>query len=238
MLAAPCSARRGPFKRRAAAAAAAAARPPERGRRRSAESSETQRRGARAIPGERDAGHGRTRGGAGAGRGAAAGGGRGPRRRSSRSGRAVRAAPRPLAATGSRAASPSSALGGRARDVRPLQTRAGSRAGAFYKGDRLWAPGTRDPERGVLQRRSGPGLRAPGVGAFYKGDRPRALGSWDPGRGALQRRSALGSEQLGLEKSTVAFPAQEPTGTSRAPRGARVTFRGRCHPHSQGTGAV
>ncbi|XP_073940936.1 uncharacterized protein [Castor canadensis] len=33
--------------------------PPERGRRRSAVSSETQRQGARAIPGERDAGHGR-----------------------------------------------------------------------------------------------------------------------------------------------------------------------------------
>lgn len=50
--------------------------PLERGRRRSAESSARQRRGARAIPGERDAGHGRGpgRGGRGAGRGGRGGG--------------------------------------------------------------------------------------------------------------------------------------------------------------------
>lgn len=85
--------------------------PPERGRRRSAVSSARQRRGARAIPGERDAGHGRGpgRGGRGAGRGARAGRRpRRPRRLSSRAGPAERAAPRPLAAAGGPAAPPSS----------------------------------------------------------------------------------------------------------------------------------
>lgn len=213
--------------------------PPERGRRRSAESSETQRRGARAIPGERDAGHGRARGGAGAGRGAAAGGGRGPRRRSSRSGRAVRAAPRPLAAAGSRAASPSSAPGAAPGITGRCKMGTGSLEGAFYKGDQFWvlgpgkrrlqrqsarAPGSRQlgTGKGRFTKTIGPGLRGAETreGASCKDDRPLAPGSWTWRRG------------------TVAFPAPEPTETSRTLLEARVTFRGRCHPHSQGPGAV
>ena len=133
--------------------------PPERGRRRrcSAVCSVRQRRGARAIPGERDAGHGRGpgrggRAGGRAGRGAAAAaaaGGEeaappGPRRRSSRAGPADRRAPRLLAAAPGPAAPPSSAprrarapapRGGPARRrAAPSGTRRGRRAA------RCWGP--------------------------------------------------------------------------------------------------
>lgn len=140
--------------------------PPERGRRRSAVSSARQRRGARAIPGERDAGHGRARGGAGAraggraGRGAAAAAGGeeaappGPRRRSSRAGPAERTAPPPLAAAPGRAAPPSSPPRGAGRPCRPAPGEgagAGGRRAGLGRGE-----GRSDPERGA---RFSPGAR-------------------------------------------------------------------------------
>lgn len=169
----------------------------------------------------------------------------------------MRAAPRPLAAAGSRAASPSFAPGAAPGITGRCKRDLGAKKGRFTKaispglwdpargackGNRPQAPGSRplEPEKGRPAKAIDPGLPAAGnrEGAFYKDDRPGARGTWDPGRGTLQRRSVPSSGQLGLEKGTVAFPAPEPTETSRTTLGARVTFRGRCHPHSQGPGAV
>lgn len=150
MLAAPARPEAAPHARRRRRHRRA---PPERGHRRSAVSSVRQRRGARAIPGERDAGLGRgpgrggRAGGRGAGRGARAGRRpRRPRRLSSRAGPAERAAPRPLAAVGGPAAPPSS-------PPRPPA---------------LPVPGSGEPDsaaRGVLRSRRARGPRGWGRGS-------------------------------------------------------------------------
>lgn len=181
MLAAPCSARRGPFKRRAAAAAAAArpqsaaAAAPPRAPRRSAEARGPSRGSA-------------TRGTAGPGEGRARGG---ARRREEAAG--------PGAALAARAG-PCAQHRGPSRPPGAGQRRHLSLRGP-RPGLQAAANGNWEPRRGVLQRRSaldsgtrqeapakaiGPGLRAPG--------------SWDPRRGALQRRSTPGSRQLGTGK--------------------------------------
>lgn len=154
MLAARCSARRGPFKRRAAAAAAAAAaRPPSaaaaappRAPRRSAEARGPSRGSA-------------TRGTAGPGEGRARGGAR-RREEAAGPGAALAARARPCAQHRGPSRPPGA---GQRRHLPPRGPRPGCKAaadreGALYKGERLRPPGSREPGRGALQRRSGAGL--------------------------------------------------------------------------------
>lgn len=168
MLAAPCSARRGPFKRRAAAAAAAAAaRPqsaaaaaPPRAPRRSAEARGPSRGSA-------------TRGTAGPGEGRARGG---ARRREEAAG--------PGAALAARAG-PCAQHRGPSRPPGAGQRRHLSLRGP-RPGLQAAANGNWEPRRGVLQRRSaldsGTRQEAP---AKAIGPGFRAPGSWDPRREPL-----------------------------------------------------
>lgn len=154
MLAARCSARRGPFKRRAAAAAAAAAaRPPSaaaaappRAPRRSAEARGPSRGSA-------------TRGTAGPGEGRARGG---ARQREEAAGPSAALAARAGPSAQHRGPSRPPGAGQRRhlplRGPRPGCKAAADREGALYKGERLRPQGSRDTGRDALQRRSGSGL--------------------------------------------------------------------------------
>lgn len=194
--------------------------PPERGRRRSAVSSARQRRGARAIPGERDAGHGRGpgRGGRGAGRGARAGRRpRRPRRLSSRAGPAERAAPRPLAAAGGPAAPPSSPprppAGPQARGG-PTRPRAAS-SGAGGPGDHgAGAAGIRGGAPGPSLHRRPRGSRgdlSPLLGPLSP--QPRSLGV--PG-GQASPGSPMRLNQTDAARRPLRTPARACSGVLRS----------------------
>lgn len=208
--------------------------PPERGRRRSAVCSARQRRGARAIPGERDAGHGRARGGAGARGGARrrrrrrrgrAVGGRaaGPRRRSSRAGRAERAAPRPLAPAPGWPAPPSSAP----RPAGPPGTgKVGARSAAGSPGGNgerrgAWGRGGRTP--------AGAGVGVPGP--RLREARPRGA------RGRRLERSPPAGRLSPADPAPLGVPGGQafPTGRNRLDRKASTPPPPRA-PHRRAAG--